>query len=300
MQQDTMMAQELLKQLTEMGFSKPRAAAALRSSNFDLIDALQWLEEHADDPDSMFEGGSNGAAASRGAAGPAPAVPSTPVQQAPSAQVVRMVPLFEPVLRAAALVAVGNSRPKQALDELRLPAMESDGWKGLHAAVRRIWTGERNAASLKAGLDANTSFIVEKVLEFVALGADTLARQADEDTWLAMPRDPEFEPVVQQLRPMLQRIAKFAVERTRESFGESQIDLAILNDSEEAQLNEFVDKMEAAQYQLKTGWEMVCAGVRVIGDLLECVSPLANGKPDDKSFRLLRTLVELITQIPQS
>ena len=150
------MAQELLKQLTEMGFSKPRAAAALRSSNFDLIDALQWLEEHADDPDSMFEGG--GAASSRGAAGPAPAAPSTPVQQAPSAQVVRMVPLFEPVLRAAALVAVGNSRPKQALDELRLPAMESDGWKGLHAAVRRIWTGERNAASLKAGLDANTSF----------------------------------------------------------------------------------------------------------------------------------------------
>ena len=71
----------------------------------------------------------------------------------------------------------------------------------------------------------------------------------------------------------------------------------MVDEHEETQLKEFVDKMEAAQYQLRTGWEMVCAGVREVGDLFECVSPLANGKPDDKSSRLLRTLVKLTLQL---
>lgn len=301
-----MVAQELVKQLTDMGFSKLRALAALRNSSFDLIDALQWLEEHADDPDSMFEssssGGGGGTAAGGGAEPAAPALApaaAAPVQQVPSAQVLLMFPLFEPVLRAAALVATGNSRPKQALDEIRLPAMEGNGWQGFHGAMRRIWSGERNTATLKVGLDANTSFFVDKVLEMVALGSDALSREADDDTWLAMPKDPEFDAVVQQLRPMLQRMAKFAVEKTRDAFGQSPIDIGILGDAEEAQLTAFVDKMEAAQYQLKTGWEMVCAGVRELGDLVECVSPLANGQPDDKSCRLLRTLTQLISEIPQ-
>ena len=302
-QQNAMAAQELVKQLTDMGFPKVRALAALRNSSFDLIDALQWLEEHADDPDSMFEGSSSGGGAGVGGAAPSAPPPApaaaAPVQQAPSAQVLLMVPLFEPVLRAAALVATGNSRPKQALEDIRLPAMESDGWKGFHGALRRIWSGERNTATLKVGLDANTSFFVDKVLEMVALGPDALARAADDDTWLAMPKDPEFDAVVQQLRPMLQRMAKFAVEKTRDAFGQSPIDIGVLSDAEEAQLNAFVDKMEAAQYQLKTGWEMVCAGVRELGDLVECVSALANGKPDDKSCRLLRTLTQIISEIPQ-
>lgn len=207
--------------------------------------------------------------------------------------VIQMVPLFEPVLRAIALVANGNTRPQQALDQVRLPAMEGDGWKGFHGAVRRIWAGERNATAVKGALDANTSFFVDKVLELVALGADALVRQADEDTWLAMPKDPEFGTVVQQLRPMLQRMAKFAVARTRDAFGQGD---GMLDENEEGQLNAFIEKMEGAQYQLKTGWEMVCAGVRETGDLLECVSPLANGKPDDKSARLLCTLVQLIVE----
>jgi hypothetical protein len=213
-------------------------------------------------------------------------------QQAPSPQLLQLIAVFEPVLRGIALVANGDTRPKQALDEVRLPAMESDGWKGLHAAVRRIWAGERDSPALKVGLDTNTSFLVEKVLEMVALDGDSLARQADDDTWAGMPKDPEFEAVVQQLRPMLQRMAKFAVERTRETFGQG----GMVDEGEESALATFIDKMEAAQYQLKTGWEMVCAGVRDVGDLMECVAPLANGKPDDKSARLLRALSHLITE----
>ena len=299
-QQNAMAAQELVKQLMEMGFSKLKATAALRNSSFDLIDALQWLEEHADDPDSMFEGNDGGSAGAgagggggAGGAAPASSAPAPAAQQAPSPMVIQMAPLFAPVLRAIALVANKNMRPHQVLDQVRLPAMEGDGWKGLHATVRRIWAGERNATALKGGLDANTSFFVDKVLELVAVGADALERQADDDTWAAMPKDPEFDAVVQQLRPMLQRMAKFAVARTRDAFGQGS---GMLDEKEEGELTVFIDKMEAAQYQLKTGWEMVCAGVRETGDLLECVSPLANGKPDDKSARLLRTLVQLIVE----
>ena len=301
-----MVAQELIKQLTDMGFTKVRAMAALRNSSYDLIDALQWLEEHADDPESFFEaaaaggGAASGSSAAGGAAdtasvaarAPVAAAPAPVQQQAPSPQLLQLIAVFEPVLRGIALVANGDTRPKQALDEVRLPAMESDGWKGLHAAVRRIWAGERDSAALKVGLDANTSFLVGRVLEMVALGGDSLVRQADDDTWAGMPKDPEFEAVVQQLRPMLQRMAKFAVERTREAFGQG----GMVDEGEESVLATFIDKMEAAQYQLKTGWEMVCAGVRDVGDLMECVAPLANGKPDDKSARLLRTLSHLITE----
>jgi hypothetical protein len=302
-QQNAMVVQELVKQLTEMGFSKVRAMAALHNSSYDLIDALQWLEEHADELESFFESAAGGAAPAGGgpaggaAAAPARApvvrAPAAQVQQAPSPQVVQLIGVFEPVLRAIALVASGDNRPKQALDEIRLPAMEKDGWQGIHAAVRRIWAGERDAGALTAGLDANTSFFLAKVLEMVALGADALKRQADEDTLAGMPKDPEFDVVVQQLRPMLQRMAKFAVARTREAYGQG----GMVDEGEESQLNAFIEKMEAAQYQLKTGWEMVCAGVRELGDLIECVAPLANGKPDDKSNRLLRTLAQLIAQI---
>ena len=98
--------------------------------------------------------------------------------------------------------------------------MENDGWTGFHAAVRRIWAGERSAAALKAGLDANTTYFVDQVLEKIALGTDTLASQADEDTWYAMPKDPDFDPVLTQLSPMLQRMAKYAVESTREALGQ--------------------------------------------------------------------------------
>jgi hypothetical protein len=296
-QQNAMVVQELVKQLTEMGFSKVRAMAALHNSSYDLIDALQWLEEHADELESFFESAAGGAAPAGGgpaggAAAPARA-PAAPVQQAPSPQVVQLIAVFEPVLRAIALVASGDNRPKQALEEIRLPAMEKDGWQGIHAAVRRIWAGERDAGALTAGLDANTSFLLAKVLEMVAMGADALKRQIDEDTLAGMPKDPEFDAVVQQLRPMLQRMASFAVARTREAFGQG----GMVDEGEESQLNAFIEKMEAAQYQLKTGWEMVCAGVRELGDLIECVAPLANGKPDDKSNRLLRTLAQLIAQI---
>ena len=293
-QEQAQMAQELVQQLTEMGFSKARAMAALRSSSFDLIDALQWLEEHADDPEDSFSAAAPSPVPSAGAALTGAAAAAAPAAAAqPSPLVVNKARLFEPVLRAIALVACGNTRPQQALDEVRLPAMENDGWTGFHAAVRRIWAGERSAAALKAGLDANTTYFVDKVLEQIALGTDTLASQADQDTWYAMPKDPDFDPVLTQLSPMLQRMAKYAVESTREALGQG----GMVDEGEEKELTEFIAKMEAAQYQLKTGWDMVCAGVREVGDLLECVPPLANGKPDDKSCRLLRSLVTKIIEV---
>jgi hypothetical protein len=95
-----------------MGLSKVRAMKALHNSSYDIIDALQWLEEHADELESFFESAAGGAApVGGGPAGGAAAV----LQQALTPQVVQLIGVFEPVLRAIALVSSGDNRPKQSL-----------------------------------------------------------------------------------------------------------------------------------------------------------------------------------------
>jgi hypothetical protein len=42
---------ELVSQLTEMGFPEVKAIAALKNSGNEVMDAIAWLDEHADEPD---------------------------------------------------------------------------------------------------------------------------------------------------------------------------------------------------------------------------------------------------------
>ncbi len=42
---------ELVRQLTEMGFPEVKAIAALKNSGNEMMDAIAWLDEHADEPE---------------------------------------------------------------------------------------------------------------------------------------------------------------------------------------------------------------------------------------------------------
>lgn len=53
----------------------------------------------------------------------------------------------------------GEGALRRALEDVRLPAMEADGWRGFTGAVTRIWGGERGEAELCASLDANTAML---------------------------------------------------------------------------------------------------------------------------------------------
>jgi uncharacterized UBP type Zn finger protein len=44
---------ELINQLTEMGFSEVKAIAALKNAGNEVLDAIGWLDEHADEPDEF-------------------------------------------------------------------------------------------------------------------------------------------------------------------------------------------------------------------------------------------------------
>ena len=48
-----------------------------------------------------------------------------------------------------------------------LNTLETKGWH-LGEAVQRIWAGERDAASMTAGLDEQDSALVRRVLEIIA------------------------------------------------------------------------------------------------------------------------------------
>ena len=72
---------------------------------------------------------------------------------------------FEPLLQAIAAVARGDQQPRAEIEEL-LPELEENGWR-IADAVRRIWTGERDAEALTAGLDEQDAALVRRVLELV-------------------------------------------------------------------------------------------------------------------------------------
>ncbi|KAJ1473651.1 hypothetical protein T484DRAFT_1835207 [Baffinella frigidus] len=45
---------EIVKQLLDMGFSDIKAKAAVRQTDVDLMDAVTWLSDHAEEPDAFF------------------------------------------------------------------------------------------------------------------------------------------------------------------------------------------------------------------------------------------------------
>eukprot|EP00960_Hanusia_phi_P035532 751768-Hanusia_phi.AAC.2 len=267
---------ELVTQLVDMGFPRARAETALRLNRFDLMDAVNWLAEHQEDSGAPYGGPASSSAS--------PAVPP---------QVKALESVFEPVFKAIALAAHGNHEVRRSLECVRLPAMEDDGWRGFSACVQRIWEGERDAESLCVSLDPNTAHFVRKVIEFVVMPERDLLAQIDEDCRHALPRDPQFNPILNQLKPNLRRLAVYATKATKVAFGVSEMTDA----EEENQLDIFVENMEKANYQLKTIWDMLCAGVRSSQDLFDCISPLSNGKPDDRSFRIVRLILHEINQL---
>ena len=61
--------------------------------------------------------------------------------------------------------------------EAALPQYEANGWR-LSDAVQRIWAGERELATLTAGLDASDTHLIARVLELVTDDAAYAAAQA--------------------------------------------------------------------------------------------------------------------------
>ncbi|GAB4201578.1 MAG: hypothetical protein OHK0022_23780 [Roseiflexaceae bacterium] len=75
---------------------------------------------------------------------------------------------FLPLLGDIALAAHGDATARE-LAEALLPQMEQRGWR-IADAARRIWAGERDADKLTAGLDAQDTRLVRRVLALVAEG----------------------------------------------------------------------------------------------------------------------------------
>ena len=59
--------------------------------------------------------------------------------------------------------AVGDEGARAPLDT-RLADLEENGWM-LRDPARRLWAGERDAAALTAGIDANSAQLVRRILE---------------------------------------------------------------------------------------------------------------------------------------
>jgi|GEM_PF-462083 len=71
----------------------------------------------------------------------------------------------EPLLQSIAAVVRGNPQLRAEVEEV-LPQLEANGWH-IADAVRRIWAGERDRATLTAGLDEQDTALVRRVLELV-------------------------------------------------------------------------------------------------------------------------------------
>ncbi len=79
---------------------------------------------------------------------------------------------FAPLLRAAASAAGGNAG-RRAEVEAMLPRLEQAGWQ-LTAPLRRLWSGERDAAALTAGIDENTAALLRGILDLLERGDETV------------------------------------------------------------------------------------------------------------------------------
>lgn len=75
---------------------------------------------------------------------------------------------WAPLFQAIAAVAQGHEEPRPALEEL-LPQLEANGWR-LTAPVHALWSGERDADRLTAGLDDSDSQLIRHILALLAAG----------------------------------------------------------------------------------------------------------------------------------
>ncbi|KAJ1473650.1 hypothetical protein T484DRAFT_3322751 [Baffinella frigidus] len=126
--------------------------------------------------------------------------------------------------------------------------METEGWKGFSAAVARVWAGERSHASLvrDLSLDPNTAFFIGRVLEAVALPVEHLAAKADFNSRRAMPRDLEFEGILNTHDALLRQLSLVAKAQSAAALGESSD--AMMDEAQEQQANTIIGHMEASGY----------------------------------------------------
>ena len=287
-------SEPLLQNMVDMGFDRRKARAALLRNDNNLDAAVDWLAGHWEKPDSFY----NDLAPTQPVA--TAATPSATVGRShlePSPQLVKYLEIFEPVLRAIALVAVGDTRPNKSALDVRLRAMENDGWKRLSSTVQRIWSGERDDRALTAQLDENTSFIVSRILQ---LTRNSMVETGELDFYVknAIPKDPEIEAsTLAPLRPWVQRIARTAARQTAQSFGLTDVAPSSDDLKEDEAVNRFVSQLDARGWQLRTPVEMLCAGVRSDSDVLECIAALPNGLPDDNSARLVHAILEELARM---
>lgn len=80
-----------------------------------------------------------------------------------------MIEQFDPFLRAIARVALGDDAPRAAVEQA-LTELEQHGWM-VRGPVLRIWAGERDRAALVAGLDAQDTALIERVLALIEQAA---------------------------------------------------------------------------------------------------------------------------------
>ena len=85
-----------------------------------------------------------------------------------SSDIAAILASFEPLLQAIAAVAAGDTA-RQGEIEAVLADLETKGWR-LSEAVQRIWAGERDETVLTAGLDAQESALVKRLLQIVGEG----------------------------------------------------------------------------------------------------------------------------------
>jgi hypothetical protein len=86
----------------------------------------------------------------------------------PRPDIEQVIQSLLPLLSDIALAALGDEAARQ-IAEAVLPQMEAGGWR-LSGAARRIWAGERDMAALTAGIDPNSSALVQQTLRLVADG----------------------------------------------------------------------------------------------------------------------------------
>jgi hypothetical protein len=121
---------------------------------------------------------------------------------------------FAPLLQAIADVARGDDTSRAEIEQA-LPQLEQNGWM-IADATRRIWAGERDAAALTAGLDANSAMLVRRVLEVLAGAAAPEAAAAGPDMAAVLASLPE--PV----RVALEQQDGEALQRALESLSPEQ------------------------------------------------------------------------------
>jgi len=177
-----------VSQLMDMGFSEERAKKALLLNGNNIEAAAEWIFQHMDDPDidvpltpmqlHQLAGGGGGLLGMLGMRGmmggggaPAAQAASPPAQQpAPvTPEVQALLQQFEPLMRQVAEIARGNNAQRSSVEQ-QLPVLQQRGWQ-LNDAIRALWAGERNLATLQRGVDTNSANLISRMLELINNGS---------------------------------------------------------------------------------------------------------------------------------